>query len=389
MKESHALLNQGMPRNLPVPMMPFLDLKAQFATIQDELVPAILRVLESQHFILGAEVETFEKEIAIAACCKYAIGCASGSDALILALLALEIGRGDEVITTPFTFVASAGAIARVGAKPVFVDIDSETYNIDPLAIRKAITPRTKAIMPVHLYGLTAEMNEIESIASDHRIPVVEDAAQAIGARYEGRAAGSMGLLGCFSFFPSKNLGAAGDGGMITTNDAALTDRLRVLRVHGARKKYEYEMLGINSRLDALQAAILRVKLRHLDRWASARRRNADRYRELFHEFRLNSMVTSPIAPPRLTHVYNQFTIRIKERNALREHLQSRGVPTEVYYPKPLHLQKAFAYLGHRQGDFPVSEAASSEVISLPIYPELNEQQQRDIVAAIADFDVE
>jgi len=370
-------------------MMPFLDLKAQFATIQDELVPAILRVLESQHFILGAEVETFEKEIAIAACCKYAIGCASGSDALILALLALEIGRGDEVITTPFTFVASAGAIARVGAKPVFVDIDSETYNIDPLAIRKAITPRTKAIMPVHLYGLTAEMNEIESIASDHRIPVVEDAAQAIGARYEGRAAGSMGLLGCFSFFPSKNLGAAGDGGMITTNDAALTDRLRVLRVHGARKKYEYEMLGINSRLDALQAAILRVKLRHLDRWASARRRNADRYRELFHEFRLNSMVTSPIAPPRLTHVYNQFTIRIKERNALREHLQSRGVPTEVYYPKPLHLQKAFAYLGHRQGDFPVSEAASSEVISLPIYPELNEQQQRDIVAAIADFDVE
>lgn len=389
MKESHKLLNQGIQHNLPVSMMPFLDLKAQFATIQDELVPAVLRVLESQHFILGAEVETFEKEVAIAACCKYAIGCASGSDALILALLALEIGRGDEVITTPFTFVASAGAIARVGAKPVFVDIDSETYNIDPLAIRKAITPRTKAIMPVHLYGLTAEMNEIESIASDHRIPVVEDAAQAIGARYEGRAAGSMGLLGCFSFFPSKNLGAAGDGGMITTNDAALTDRLRVLRVHGARKKYEYEMLGMNSRLDALQAAILRVKLRHLDRWASARRRNADRYRELFHEFSLNSIVTSPIAPRRLTHVYNQFTIRIKERNALREHLQSRGVPTEVYYPKPLHLQKAFAYLGHRQGDFPVSEAASSEVISLPIYPELSEQQQRDIVAAIADFDVE
>lgn len=370
-------------------MMPFLDLTAQFATIQDELVPAILRVLESQHFILGAEVETFEKEVAVAACCKYAIGCASGSDALILALLALEIGRGDEVITTPFTFVASAGAIARVGAKPVFVDIDPETYNIAPLAIRKAITPRTKAIMPVHLYGLTAEMNEIESIASDHKIPVVEDAAQAIGARYEGRTAGSMGLLGCFSFFPSKNLGAAGDGGMITTNDATLSDRLRVLRVHGARKKYEYEMLGMNSRLDALQAAILRVKLRHLDRWASARRRNADRYRELFHEFRLSSMVTSPIAPPRRTHVYNQFTIRIKERNALREHLQSRGVPTEVYYPKPLHLQKAFAYLGHRQGDFPVSEAASSEVISLPIYPELSEQQQRDIVAAIADFDAE
>ena len=218
---------------------------------------------------------------------------------------------------------------------------------------------------------------------------MVEDAAQAIGARYQGRAVGSMGVMGCFSFFPSKNLGGAGDGGMITTNDATLADRLRVLRVHGASTKYEYDLLGMNSRLDALQAAILRVKLRHLGRWASARRKNADRYRELFHEFRLDSMVTSPIAPGHLTHVYNQFTIRIKERNALREHLQHRGIPTEIYYPKPLHLQKAFAYLRHTLKDFPVSETASSEVISLPIYPELSEEQQRAIVAAIADFDAE
>jgi dTDP-4-amino-4,6-dideoxygalactose transaminase len=371
------------------PRFPFLDLKAQYADIRHEVLEAVTHTLESQHFILGPEVEAFEKEVGSATCCKFAIGCASGSDALNLALLALEIGRGDEVITTPFTFVASAGAIARVGAKPVFVDIDPQTYNIDPHAISKAVTPRTKAIIPVHLFGLAAEMNDIETIALDHKIAVIEDAAQAIGARYEGRSVGSIGLMGCFSFFPSKNLGGAGDGGMITTSDATLADRLRVLRVHGARKKYDYELLGVNSRLDALQAAVLRVKLRHLDRWASARRRNADRYRELFHEFRLGSIVTSPIAPMHLTHVYNQFTIRVKERNALREHLQQRGVPTEIYYPKPLHLQKAFAYLGHAPNDFPVSEAASSEVVSLPIYPELSEEQQRTIVAAIADFDTE
>ena len=369
--------------------MPFLDLKAQFAEIRQEILDAVTRTLESQHFILGPEVEAFEKEVRVLTGCRHAIGCASGSDALILALLALEIGRGDEVITTPFTFIASAGSIARVGAKPVFVDIDPQSYNIDPHAISKAITSRTKAIMPIHLFGLAAEMKEIEAIASDRKIPVLEDAAQAIGARYEGLGVGSIGLMGCFSFFPSKNLGGAGDGGMVTTNDASLADRLRVLRVHGARKKYEYETLGMNSRLDALQAAILRVKLRHLERWASARRNNADRYRELFHEFRLASMVSSPIAPASFTHVYNQFTIRVRERDALREHLQSRGIPTEIYYPKPLHLQRAFSYLGHKQGDFPVSEAASLEVVSLPIYPELAEEQQRAVVAAIADFDAE
>ena len=367
----------------------FLDLKAQYADIRQEVLDALTRVLESQHFILGPEVEAFEKEVSVFTGCSHAIGCASGSDALILALLALDIGRGDEVITTPFTFVATAGSIARVGAKPVFVDIDPGTFNISPRAIEKAITPRTKAIMPVHLFGLSADMNEINALAGARQIAVIEDAAQAIGARYEGRAAGSMGAIGCFSFFPSKNLGGAGDGGLVTTNDLELAQKLRLLRVHGAKKKYEYELLGMNSRLDALQAAILRVKLRHLDAWAGARRRNADRYRELFREFRLEPLVTSPPVPPRSIHVYNQFTIRVKDRDTLREHLQSRGIPTEIYYPKPLHLQNAFAYIGHKLGDFPASELAGREVLSLPIYPELTDEQQRMVVAAIADFDTE
>ena len=369
--------------------MPFLDLKAQFASIRQETLEAVTRVLESQHFILGPEVEALEKEVSVLTGCSHAIGCASGSDALILALLALEIGRGDEVITTPFTFVASAGSIARVGAKPVFVDIDPDTFNISAKAVEKAITSRTKAIMPVHLFGLCADMNEINEIASAHGVAVIEDAAQAIGARYQGRAAGSMGVMGCFSFFPSKNLGGAGDGGLLTTKDATVADRLRLLRVHGARNKYEYEVLGMNSRLDALQAAILRVKLRHLEQWATGRRTNAERYRELFHEFRLEAMLKVPATPSGATHVYNQFTIRVRERDELREHLRSRGIPSEVYYPKPLHLQRAFAYLGHKQGDFPESEAAAAEVLSLPIYPELTDEQQRSVVAAIADFDAE
>ena len=369
--------------------MPFLDLKAQYADIRQEVLEAVTRVLDSQHFILGPEVEAFEKEVSALTACRHAIGCASGSDALILALLALEVGSGDEVITTPFTFVATAGSIARVGAKPVFVDIDPETFNLSPKAIEEAITSNTRAIMPVHLFGLSAEMNEINEIATAARIPVIEDAAQALGARYEGRAVGSMGVLGCFSFFPSKNLGGAGDGGLVTTNDATLAERLRLLRAHGAPKKYEYEFLGMNSRLDALQAAILHVKLRHLNQWATERRRNAERYVELFHEFRLESAIKSPVAPPRSTHVYHQFTIRVRDRDALREHLWSRGVPSEIYYPKPLHLQKAFAYLEHKPGDFPESEAAALEVLSLPIYPELSEEKQRAVAAAIADFDAE
>jgi dTDP-4-amino-4,6-dideoxygalactose transaminase len=368
---------------------PFLDLRAQHTSIRGEILEAVTTVLDSQRFILGPQVDAFEQEVSLVTGCVNSIGCASGSDALALALMALEVGRGDEVITTPFTFVASAGAIARAGATPVFVDIDPHTFNIDPAAIEKAITLRTKAIMPVHLFGLASDMNKIQDMASAHRIPVIEDAAQAIGARYEGRAVGSIGLIGCFSFFPSKNLGAAGDGGMVTTNDARLADKLRLLRVHGARKKYEYETLGMNSRLDALQAAILRVKLRHLSRWSIARRNNAKRYCELFREFRVETMITPPADKPGSVHIYNQFTIRVKERDALREYLKSRRIPTEIYYPKPLHLQDAFAYLGHKTGDFPKAEAASREVLSLPIYPELTEEQQRAVVAAFADFDQE
>jgi len=368
--------------------MPFLDLKAEFADVRAEVLAAVTRVLESQHFILGPEVEALEHEVAVLTGGKYAIGCASGSDALILALMAMEIGRGDEVITTPFTFVASAGSIARVGAKPIFADIDPRTFNILPEAIEKAITPRTRAILPVHLFGLAADMNKIGEIAVAHRLPIIEDAAQAIGARYEGRAVGSIGLMGCFSFFPSKNLGGAGDGGMVITSDATLADRLRALRVHGARKKYEYELLGMNSRLDALQAAILRVKLPHLERWAAARRGNAEKYRELFREFRLQAMLTAPETPKRGMHVYNQFTIRVKDRDGLRDHLKQRGIPTEIYYPKPLHLQRAFAYLDHKEADFPTSESVSLDVLSLPIYPTLTEEQQRAIVEAIADFKV-
>ena len=369
--------------------MMFLDLHAQYAEIRQEILDAVARVLESQHFILGPEVEALEQEMALLTGCKFAIGCASGSDALVLALLAHEIGPGDEVITTPFTFVASAGSIARVGAKPVFVDIDPDTFNISPEAIKKAVTPRTKAIMPVHLFGLAADVNEVLDWSTSRRIPMIEDAAQGIGARYEGRAVGSLGSIGCFSFFPSKNLGCAGDGGVVTTNDPDLADKSRLMRAHGARKKYEYEILGMNSRLDALQAAILSVKMRHLSAWTAGRRLNAARYRELFHEFRLEAFVKAPIAPPRSVHVYNQFTIRVRERDELRKHLQGRGIPTEIYYPKPLHLQPAFAYLGHRLGDFPVAEAASREALALPIYPELTEVQQRTIVAAIADFDSE
>jgi len=371
------------------PAFPFLDLKAQFEGIRGEVAAAVMKVLESQHFILGPEVDAFEQEVASLTGCPYAIACASGSDALVLALLALELRPGDEVITTPFTFVASAGSIARVGARPVFVDIDDDTFNISPEEVEKAITPRTRAILPVHLFGLPADMSKILDIAASHKLPIIEDAAQAIGSRHGGRAVGSLGTMGCFSFFPSKNLGGAGDGGLISTSDASLADRLRLLRVHGARKKYEYELLGMNSRLDALQAAILRVKLRHLEGWTSSRRSNAARYRELFKEFSVQTALKAPAEPAGQKHVYNQFTIRSRNRNALREYLAQRGIATEIYYPKPLHLQRAFAFLGHKEGDFPVSENLSLEVLSLPIYPELKEEQQRAVVAAIAGFNNE
>lgn len=373
-------------RSAKQPFLPFLDLKAQFSGLRAEVLAAVVRVLESQHFILGPEVEGFEQDLARLLGCRFAIGCASGSDALLLSLMALEIGPRDEVITTPFTFVATAGSIARVGARPVFVDIDAETFNIDPRQIKRAITPRTRAIMPVHLFGLPAEMDSVLEIAAEHRLMVIEDAAQAIGARYRGKAVGNLGALGCFSFFPSKNLGGAGDGGLVTTDDPRLADCLKVLRAHGSRRKYEYERLGINSRLDALQAAILRAKLRHLEEWTEGRQRNAERYRALFGEYDLENSVRLPSTPMDRTHIYNQFVIRVQERDALRSFLKEKGVPTEVYYPSSLHLQRAFAYLGNKEGSFPLAEAASAQVLALPIFPELTEEQQRHVVTEIAHF---
>ena len=297
------------------PLFPFLDLKAQFAGIRDEVMAAIAETMQSQRFILGPEVERLESEIADYVGCDFAVACASGSDALLLALMALGVGVGDEVITTLFTFVATAGAIVRLGATPVFVDIDPTTYNLDPAEVANAVTRNTKAILPVHLFGLSADMPAIMKVANEDGIPVVEDAAQALGATCYGRQAGNIGAVGCFSFFPSKNLGAAGDGGMMTTNDPELADRLRLLRVHGSKKKYHCEVLGVNSRLDALQAAILRVKLRHLESWTRQRRENADRYRALFAAYGLTNRVILPVEADEMRHVYNQFVIRVPERD--------------------------------------------------------------------------
>lgn len=365
---------------------PFLDLKAQFVGIRGEVLDALARVFESQHFILGSEVVAFEQEVAAYVGAKFAIGCGSGSDALLLAQMAIDIKPGDEVITAPFTFGATAGSIARLGARPVFVDIHPDTFNLDERQLEAAITSRTRAIMPVHLFGQPANMDLIMDIARRHELSVIEDAAQAIGARWKGRGVGTIGTFGCFSFFPSKNLGGAGDGGLITTNDPELAQKLGVLRVHGARKKYKYEELGINSRLDALQAAILRVKLHHLQDWTSVRRRNAETYRELFEEFKLTQKVILPRSTEECFHVYNQFSIRTQLRDELQEYLRGQGIPTEIYYPNPLHLEAAFKYLGYRRGDFPASESVCLEVLSLPIYPELKKEQQRAVVEAIVEF---
>jgi dTDP-4-amino-4,6-dideoxygalactose transaminase len=365
----------------------FLDLKAQFATLRGEMMAAIAAVMESQHFILGREVKLLEEEMAAMLGSRHAVACASGSDALVLAMLALGIGPGDEVITSPFTFFASAGSIARVGARPVFVDIDPQTFNLHPAELEAAITPRSRAVMPVHLFGLPAEIGAIAGVARSHGLAMIEDAAQAIGARYGGRCAGSFGEFGCFSFFPSKNLGAAGDGGMITTDDQELADRVRMLRVHGSRQKYHHQLLGMNSRLDELQAAILRVKLPHLESWTRERRKRAEHYRKLFDQAGLSAKVRlSATGTAEFRHVYNQFVIRSEQRDALREYLREHGIPTEIYYPLPLHLQAAFAYLGYGKGQLPQAEAASREVLALPIYPELTELQQEIVVAAIATF---
>ena len=369
----------------PKLLFPFLDLKAEYATMKEEIGTAVEKVLESQQFIMGPEVRQLEAEIAAFIGSRFALGCASGSDALLLALMALGVDAGDEVITPPFTFVATAGSISRLKARPVFVDIDRATYNLDPTLLEAAITNRTRAILPVHLFGLAAEMEKINEIARAHNLPVIEDAAQAIGARYHDNYVGNLGACGCFSFFPSKNLGGAGDGGMITTSDPALADRISVLRDHGSRKKYQYDLLGMNSRLDSLQAAILLVKFKHLEAMAQARRRNADRYRQLFRQAGLEKLVVLPVQPEGLHHVYNQFVIRTPQRDQLREHLRNRGIPTEIYYPFPLHLQPAFAGLGYRPGTFPESEEASRQVLALPVFPQMTEEQQQGVVGAAVE----
>jgi len=365
--------------------VPLLDLRAQHQTIRREVMDAVERVFDSQMFILGEEVETFERAAAAYCQAKHAIGCASGSDALLLAMMALNVGPGDEVITAPFTFFATGGAIARLGAKPVYVDIVPGDFNLDPERLERAITPRTKAIMPVHLFGQCAPMDAILEIARRHKLPVIEDAAQAIGADLNGRRAGTMGEIGCFSFFPSKNLGGAGDGGLLTTNDDELASQLRILRVHGGQKKYYHRIVGINSRLDALQAAVLNVKLKYLDQWTEGRQRNAARYDALFAEAGLEE-VTTPRAYPGRRHIYNQYTIRCAARDELMAWLKEQGIGTEVYYPVPLHLQECFAYLGYSAGDQPVSEQAARECVSLPIYPELTEEMQRYVVEKIDEF---
>jgi len=339
--------------------VPLLDLKAQFATIREEVMRAVEAVFESQYFILGPEVAAFEEEIARYVGAHHAIGCASGTDALLLSLMALGVGPGDEVITTPFTFFATAGSIARLGARPVFVDIEEDTFNIDPEKIPPAITRKTKAIIPVHLFGQCADMDRINEAAGD--IAVIEDAAQALSAEYKGKNAGALATMACFSFFPSKNLGGAGDGGMITTDDDELAEKLRMLRVHGAHQKYYHDLVGINSRLDALQAAVLRVKLPHLDAWSDGRARNAARYDELLAD----ANVVTPTARDFARHVYNQYTIRVARRDELITHLKERGIGCAIYYPVPLHLQKCFADLGYKEGDLPVSEKAAREVLSI------------------------
>ncbi len=370
---------------MPPSPVPLLDLKAQYAPLREEILAAITRVCDSQRFILGPEGEALERELAALIGVTHAIGVSSGTDALLVSLMALGIGAGDEVITSTFSFFATGGCSVRAGATPRFVDIDPVTFNLDPQAVERAVTPRTRAIIPVHLYGLCADMDPILAIARRRDIAVIEDACQAIGARDKDRPAGGMGALGCFSFFPSKNLNAFGDAGLVTTNDDELAKRVRRLRVHGSERKYYHQEVGGNFRLDELQAAILRVKAPHLERWNEGRRANAARYARLFAEAGVKG-VTLPAEPPGYRHIYHQYVIRTRHRDALRAHLTETGIGTEVYYPVPLHLQDCFADLGYGPGDCPHAEAAAREVLALPIYAELSEEQQRTVARAIGGF---
>jgi dTDP-4-amino-4,6-dideoxygalactose transaminase len=362
--------------------VPLLDLKAQFASLREEILSSVTEVLESQVCIGGPKVAELERRVAAISDCKYAVGVSSGTDALLCSLMALGIGEGDEVITTPFTFFATAGCIARTGATPVFVDIDSRTYNINPRLIEDAITPRTKAIMPVHLFGQVCDMDPIMEIADRRGLYVIEDAAQSISATYRGRKAGSIGTLGCFSFFPSKNLGGAGDGGMIVTNDEELGQRISLFRNHGAKPKYYHKFVGGNFRLDPIQAAVLLVKLPHLDAYSEARRKNAAYYNS---RLRGEPDVTPWIAPECVS-IYNQYVIRLSKRDELLARLMAEEIGTEVYYPVPLHLQECFRSLGYRSGDLPEAERAANEVLALPVYPELPEASLDFVAETVLSF---
>ncbi|MGV3625176.1 MAG: DegT/DnrJ/EryC1/StrS family aminotransferase [Archangium sp.] len=371
--------------------IPLLDLKAQYAAISNDVQVAIARVVESQHFINGPEVDAFEAEVAKYCGMKHAIGCSSGTDAILMALMALGIGPGDEVLTSPQTFVATAMSIARVGAVAKFVDVEPDTQNIDPELLEKAITPKTRAIMPVHLFGQMADMTAIARIAAKHNLPVIEDGAQAVGSEWQGQRMGSMGTVGCLSFFPSKNLGAFGDAGGLVTNDSALAAKLKLIRAQGQDPKYFSKIIGGNFRIDALQAAILRAKLPHLDGWTTRRQHNADRYRRLFAEAGVKSTarpnaenpLTLPVARPGTRHVYNQFVVRSIRRDALKDHLKANGVGTEVYYPQPMHLQACFASWGGAVGQFPEAEAAANESLALPVYPELTDADAQRVVELV------
>ena len=362
--------------------VPLLDLVAQYKRIQKDVLKQINEVLDSQRCIGGPKVEELECEIAGACGCKYAVGVSSGTDALINSLMSLGIGEGDEVITTPFTFFATAGSIARVGAVPVFVDIDPVTYNINPALIEAAVTEHTKVIMPVHLYGQMADMDPIMQIAGQASLAVIEDAAQAISATYKGKKAGQMGTCGCFSFFPSKNLGGIGDGGMVTTNDEDLYHRLVMMRNHGMEPKYYHKYVGANFRLDPIQAVALLVKLPHLDDWSQARRDNAAYYNQKFAD----TVVQTPYISPDCETIYNQYCIRVPRRDEVVAHLHANNIGCEIYYPVPAHLQKCFASLGHKEGAFPVSEKAAAEIMALPVYPELTDAMQDAVAHAILGF---
>jgi dTDP-4-amino-4,6-dideoxygalactose transaminase len=366
--------------------VPLLDLHAQYAPIREEVLRAMARVADSQQFILGAEVEALERELAAQLGVEHAIGVSSGTDALLAVLMALGIGPGAEVITSTYSFFATAGCIARLGATPVFVDIDLSTFNIDPAAVARAVTPATRAVVVVHLFGLPADMDALREVAERAGVPLVEDAAQAIGAQYRGRPVGTIGAAACFSFFPSKNLGAFGDAGLVTTQDAALAREVRLLRNHGMDPKYLHSRVGGNFRIDALQAAVLRVKAPHLPAWTDARRRNADRYRALAREFGIEARVALPVEPADCTHIYNQFVIRSDRRDNLRAHLGAHRIGTEVYYPVPFHRQECFAGVTRATDRFPMADVAAASSLALPIYGELTFDQQRHVVASIADL---